>query len=271
KDLNKDGNVDNYDVLSFRLFAEGTYDLFYETDYVYSVIFDYNNTNLTIADIFDKTPEYMHLENGHSIYGLNLPTVANNTNEYIFKGWYIEGTDNLITDSTYLTGDTQLVAKWVPNLDYNEDGVVDYGDIIHVRHWISDGRIQDPDGYNVSMENKYGDIDGNGIINTLDISCFRDLLCGINIESLKDVETTHSVVLEYNTDLSIEDIFDKTPEYIHLLAEHSTIGLSLPSITDANYASQFLGWYIEGTDIKINDFIYLPGDVTLVARWEVNS
>ena len=57
--------------------------------------------------------------------------------------------------------------------DANGDGKLNTADITAIRRYISDGRTTDPEGYNVTIHANAADVDGNGRINTMDITLIR--------------------------------------------------------------------------------------------------
>jgi len=57
--------------------------------------------------------------------------------------------------------------------DANGDGKLNTADITTIRRYISDGRTTDPAGYNVTIHPNAADVDGNGRINTMDITLIR--------------------------------------------------------------------------------------------------
>jgi len=57
--------------------------------------------------------------------------------------------------------------------DADGNGRLNTLDITAIRRYISDGRTTDPNGYNVTINENAADVDGNGRINTLDITKIR--------------------------------------------------------------------------------------------------
>jgi len=57
--------------------------------------------------------------------------------------------------------------------DADGNGRLNTLDITAIRRYISDGRQTDPNGYNVTINENAADVDGNGRINTLDITKIR--------------------------------------------------------------------------------------------------
>ena len=57
--------------------------------------------------------------------------------------------------------------------DADGNGKINTLDITAIRRYISDGRVTDPNGYNVTINENAADVDGNGKINTLDITMIR--------------------------------------------------------------------------------------------------
>ena len=57
--------------------------------------------------------------------------------------------------------------------DADGNGRLNTLDITAIRRYISDGRKTDPNGYNVTINENAADVDGNGRINTLDITMIR--------------------------------------------------------------------------------------------------
>lgn len=46
---------------------------------------------------------------------------------------------------------------------------------------------------------------------------------------------------------------------------------NMPNLEESEYAQDFLGWYIKGTDRQINEYDFIGGDITLEARWNLES
>jgi len=144
------------------------------------------------------------------------------------------------------------------DLDYNEDGYVDCADINILMQYLV-GR---------DVDVKYGDINGDGTVDNKDVTRFLQYAAGWNVNFPKGIEYTYSVKFDYNTTIEAEELFDKTPEYMHLVVNHTIRNLELPKVKENNNAYILKGWYIKGTDTLITENIYLPGDTELEARWE---
>ena len=75
---------------------------------------------------------------------------------------------------------------------------------------------------------------------------------------------TFDVIYEYDFDYDIAKLFDnyKKSEQVHV----GSWIVGIPTIKE-EYSELFDGWYIKGTDKKINKYDFIGGDIELVARW----
>ena len=75
----------------------------------------------------------------------------------------------------------------------------------------------------------------------------------------------YTVTYDYNTTLNLEELMTnyKTSESI----EHNKAILNMPSLDNEDFEGYFLGWYIKGTDEKIENNDVIDENVTLEARW----
>ena len=64
------------------------------------------------------------------------------------------------------------VVTYIPG-DVNGDDKINTQDITLIRRYISDGRVTDPSGYNVTLNKQAADVNDDGNINTLDITLIR--------------------------------------------------------------------------------------------------
>ena len=94
---------------------------------------------------------------------------------------------------------------------------------------------------------------------------FSFILSGCGTTELKDDKNNYLVTYDYG---SAKSLFKTNQEDEKI--NPSVWITTLPEIKD-NYSEAFLGWYIANTDIEIENYDFIGGDVTLEARFDIEE
>lgn len=224
-----------------------------EMRYSHTVIFHTNTTTTTIPDQTVYDSEYV-----------TKPTETLTKDGYLFDGWYTDEAcetnkfefDENGKSKTAVSGNLDLYAKWISNkctVAFNTNG---HGGAISpasVAHGTKVSAPASPSEYGYNFEGWYTDANGNNPFNfdtliTTDITLFAKW-------------TPKSYKVTFKT--------DKDTPYHEQSVAYKNFATKPSAPGKTGYI--FDGWYEEDCPDKFNFGTAITGDITLYAKWTVNT